>query len=81
MLDIRTGAFAVEGEAVPDDLDDFAVDALRESGCRLARGKITAVLDSAFDELVGFKRLFGLFDETVGDIGAADIDNGAEMVR
>lgn len=63
-----------------DDLDDVGLAALGEQLRRLAAGKVGAVLDGAFDELVRLKALDGLGDDGVADIPAPDLDDGVEVV-
>lgn len=81
MLEILARAFAVEREAVSNDLHDLGAGALSELIGRLAAGEVAAILDSALDELVCLERLLGLLDDGIGDIGLADEDDGVEVVR
>ena len=39
-----------------------------------------AVLDGALDELACLERSLGFFDEGIGDVGLADMDDGVEVV-
>lgn len=66
---------------MPDDLHDFGAHTLGELLGGLAARQQAAVLNPAFDELVGLQGLFGLLGDRVGDVRLSDQDDGVEMVR
>lgn len=80
MLDVFAGAATVQGEAVPDDLNDIGRSALGKLVGRFRAGKVAAVLYGALNELMRFEALFGLRDHAVVDVAAADIDGGVKVV-
>lgn len=80
VLDVLATAGAVQGKPMSDHLDDFGARPLSELVGGFTAGEQTAVLNAALDELVRLESFFGLFGDSVGDIGFSDKDDGIEVV-